>query len=291
MTGPSVDIVTVNFNSAEYLPDYFSALAAMEYPHAWRVVMVDNASTDSSMSKISSWGAGVPIKTILLERNGGVTAGNNAGILAGDSDYVALLNPDTRVHADWLSVLVDHMENEKDIGLAEAAQVPSELNKYRDPETSNTSWASTGGVLVRRSALSQVGLFDERFFMYEDDIDLCWRLWSGGWRCIYKPEARYDHRPHDQRPPSPFLRYQVVRNQAFMRYIYGSSGLFAGRLWLGLKFAARDQRADLRQATLRAVRDAIAAVPWLREKRAALPRTYSPWVGLFEEPYRPTAVR
>jgi GT2 family glycosyltransferase len=288
MSTPTVDIVTVNYNSGGYLPEYYSALAALQYPHSsWRVVMVDNASTDDSLSHIDEWRKGVSTEIVHLERNGGVTAGNNAGIRAGASDYVALLNPDTRVHSNWLTILVERMEQHRDIGLAEAAQVPSEIEKYREPDTNNTSWASTGGVLVRRSAIAKVGLFDERFFMYEDDVDMCWRLWSGGWRCTYEPDARYDHRPHDERPPSPFLRYHAVRNQSYMRFIYGSNSLFMSRLWLGLKFAARDQRADLRKATLRAVRDAIAAVPWLRERRKALPQTNCVWVGLFTSPYRP----
>jgi len=291
MSSPSVDIVTVNFNSTEYLPEYFKALDSLDYPKDdWRLVLVDNASTDGSLSRVAEWSRDVPLKIVPLNRNGGVTAGNNAGIREGNSKYVALLNPDTRVHADWLTILVDRMELETDIGLAEAAQVPSELVKYRDPETGDTSWASTGGVVVRRSALDAVGEFDERFFMYYDDIDLCWRLWLAGWRCIYEPNARYDHRPHDQRPPSPFMRYHVLRNEAYMRYIYGSHRLFAKRLWRGLKFAARDRRSDLRSASIRAVRDAIASRQWLRQRRAALPQKSCQWVGLFEEPYIPANV-
>jgi GT2 family glycosyltransferase len=288
MSTPSVDIVTVNFNSTQYLPTYFAGLAGLEYPRdRWRCVMVDNASTDGSLARIPEWGADVPLEVIRLGRNGGVTVGNNTGIRAGTSDYVALLNPDTRVHPDWLQVMVDRMESEPEIGLVEAAQVPSELDKYFDPKNGDTSWASTGGVLVRRSALERSGLFDERFFMYEDDVDLCWRLWLGGSRCCYLPEARYDHRPHDARPPSPFMRYHAVRNQAFMRYIYGTPRQFRDRLWLGCKFAARDRRWDLRQATFRAIRDALKAIPWLRVRRAELPRGASPWVALFEPPFLP----
>ncbi len=285
----SVDIVTINFNSGSYLPDYFEALRGLDYPLAsWRVILVDNGSSDGSMERLPEITHGIELATISLGRNGGVTAGNNAGITAGNSEYVSFLNPDTRVHKDWLSRLVDHMEAETDIGLAEAAQVPSELDKYRDPDTGDTSWASTGGVLVRRSALNQAGTFDERFFMYEDDVDLCWRLWLHGWRCVYVPEAKYDHRPHDTRPPSSFLRYHVVRNQAYMRFIYGSNGDYLSRIWLGLKFAARDTSPDLRSASVRAAKDAIAALPWLRQRRNDLPPVRSKWVGLFEDPYMPS---
>lgn len=290
MSLPTIDIVTVNYNSTAYLPDYFRALEGLDYPRdRWRVVMVDNASTDGSLARLPDWGAGVPLTIIPLPRNGGVTVGNNSGIRAGDSDLVALLNPDTRVHPNWLRVQLTRLQREPNIGLVEAAQVPSELDKFYDARTGDTSWASTGGVLIRRAALEAVGPFDERFFMYEDDIDLCWRLWLHDWRCIYEPQAKYDHRPHDARPPSPFMRYHAVRNQAFMRYIYGSPRLFSDRLWLGLKFAARDTRWDLRLATLRAIRDALKAVPWLQQRRTDLPRVPCRWVGLFDSPYRPAA--
>lgn len=291
MTYPSVDIVTVNYNCGGYLPSYFEALRSLEYPaSAWRVVMVDNASTDGSWERVHEWAAGVPLAQIALQTNGGVTAGNNAGIRAGESPYVALLNPDTRVRRDWLSVLVDRMECESDVGLVEARQEPTELSKYHHPSTGETSWASTGGVLVRRRALAHAGLFDERFFMYEDDVDLCWRLWLHGWRCVYEERAVYDHRPHDERPPTPFLRYHVVRNQAFMRFIYGSAALFLDRLWLGFKFALRDTQPELRKAALRAIRDAVTALPWLQARRASLPRTDCPWVGLFCPPYTPPSL-
>jgi GT2 family glycosyltransferase len=288
MNVPLVDIVTVNFNSSAELPRYFAALEELDYPRLrWRLVMVDNASTDGSLPRLREYGARVPLEVIALDRNGGVTAGNNAGIRAGESEYVALLNPDTWVTPGWLKTLVRRLDSDPGIGLVEARQVPHPLQKYYDRSTGSTSWASTGGVLIRRAALEQVGLFDERFFMYEDDVDLCWRLWLGGWRCVYEPAGEYEHRPHDERAPSPFLRYHVVRNQAFMRYLYGSPRLFVDRLWLAVKFAARDRRPDLRWAALRAVRDAVAALPWLRSQRARLPREACPWVGLFESPYRP----
>lgn len=290
MSTPTVDIVTVNYNSTAYLPEYFQALAAMDYPRdRWRLVLVDNFSTDGSRDRLEAMGSSVPLHVIRLDRNGGVTIGNNAGIHAGQSDYVSLLNPDTRVHQDWLRVLIRRFERERDIGLVEAAQVPSELDKFYDPSTGDTSWASTGGVLVRRDVLLAAGGFDERFFMYEDDVDLCWRIWLHGYRCVYEPEARYDHRPHDARPPSSFMRYHIVRNQAYMRWIYGSPRQFFDRLWLGCKFAARDRQPELRNATMRAVRDAIRAIPWLRAKRAGLPRRACPWVGVFDPPFRPAA--
>jgi len=249
--------------------------------------MVDNASTDGSLARLREWSGRVLVETIALEQNRGVTAGNNTGIRAGSSEYVALLNPDTQTAPDWLGLLVDVMQRAPDVGLAEARQIPRDLNKFYDPVRGDTSWASTGGVLIRRSALGQVGLFDEQFFMYQDDIDLSWRLWLGGWRCIYVPGSVYSHRPHDGRPPSSTMRFYGTRNEAFMRYLYGSPRLFVDRLWLGLKFAARDHCPELRFATLRAVREAVASLPWLRQRRTALPRLDSPWVGLFDSPYVP----
>jgi GT2 family glycosyltransferase len=291
MSLSTVDIVTVNYNSTEYLEAYFAALRGLDYPEGrWRVVMVDNASSDGSRERLPEWGAGVPLEIRPLPTNEGVTGGNNAGIRAGDSEFVALLNPDTRVLPDWLRVMVDRMLREPRVGLVEARQIPAELGKYYDPETGDTSWASTGGVLIRRSALEQVGLFDERFFMYEDDVDLCWRLWLHGWRCVYDTAAAYEHRPHDARRMTPFLWYYTRRNQVFMRYIYGSPSL--GWRYLGdvIFNAARSRRKDLVAPTWRITRDTIKALPWMRSRRAQLPAKRSPWVALFERPYAPRTV-
>jgi GT2 family glycosyltransferase len=291
MTAPTVDIVTVNFNSSAYLPDYFRALSALDYPRdRWRVVMVDNGSKDGSLERLPEWGACVPLQIRPLHRNAGVAGGNNAGISAGTSDYVALLNPDTRVTPGWLRAMVDRTEREADIGLVEARQIPTELDKYSDPETGDTSWASTGGALVRRRALEQVGPFDERFFMYEDDVDLCWRLWLGGWRCVYDRDAVYEHRPHDERKLSPFLWLHIFRNAVYMRYIYGSPRLAAAHLCRGVLRAARSRRPELARPTVRAVQDVAAALPWLRARRRAAVGATCSWVGLFDSPFIPQSV-
>lgn len=287
MSQPTVDVVTVNYNSTAHLPEYFAALERLDYPRdRWRLVMVDNASTDHSVDRLPQWGVNVPMELIALTKNGGATAGNNVGIRAGNSEYVALLNPDTQILPDWLTLLVGRMELEPQVGLAESRQIPAELNKYYDPVTGDTSWASTGGALIRRSALNHVGLFEERFFMYEDDVDLCWRLWLNGWRCVYASTAAFFHRPHDQREASPFMRYITTRNRAYMYAIYGSAVLYGKHLIRTVRAVFYD-RPHLRRANARAFWDGIRALPWLLVRRAALPTTKSPWVGLFEAPYRP----
>ena len=86
MSLPTVDIVTVNYNSTEYLEAYFAALRGLDYPNGrWRVVMVDNASTDGSLKRLPEWGHGAPLEICALPKNEGVTGGNNAGIRAGET--------------------------------------------------------------------------------------------------------------------------------------------------------------------------------------------------------------
>lgn len=290
MSLPRIDLITINFNSAEHLPGYFQALRGLEYGGDWRVILVDNASTDGSLERVSQWSAGLPVEVLALAANGGFTGGNNAGIRHGDSPYVALLNPDTAVRPDWLTVMVERMEQETDIGYLESRQVPAELSKYHDAATGDTSWGSAGGALLRRSALEQVGLFEDRLFMYEEDVDLCWRLWLGGWRCVYESRAAFAHRPHDRRPMTPFLWYYTRRNHGFMRYIYGSPAACWGYLRHVMFQAARSRRTDLVAPTCRILRDTVAALPWMRERRSAVAGD-SPWVGLFESPYRPAGHR
>ncbi len=187
--------------------------------------VVDNGSTDGSPALVRGEFAGVQL--IENPDNRGFAAASNQGIRATRAPYVLSLNPDTEVEPDAIAKLAEYMEAHSEVGavgpkivrpdgsldLASRRSFPSpsvaffrlsRLSRlfpahhrlarynltYRSPDVSQEIDSGTGACLLfRRAALDQVGLFDEAFFMYGEDLDLCYRLKASGWKVMYHPSA------------------------------------------------------------------------------------------------------
>jgi len=108
-------------------------------------------------------------------------------------EYFLFLNPDAVPQYDCLVRLVAVAEANPDAALVEAAQFPIEHPKGYDRGTLETNWCSAACLLVRRRAFEELGGFDPAIFLYCEDVDLSWRAWLGGWRCLYVPQARCLH--------------------------------------------------------------------------------------------------
>lgn len=232
-----VEIVTLTHQSRRFLVDYIVALAQIDYPRKrLGVNLLDNGSTDGSYGELEDKkgvlaGLGIAVRTERAPANLGFSGGNNRvlkRLLAGEHppEYVFLLNADTRVEPDCLARLVAVMDSEPDAGMVEARQKPREHPKWYNPETGETGWCSAGGVLIRTAALREVGLFDPWFFLYCEDVDLSWRMWGAGWRCLFCPEAEYWHftEDTDAQRHRPTQLYYSIRNSIFMRLKYDTAG-------------------------------------------------------------------
>ncbi|MFN4260034.1 MAG: glycosyltransferase family 2 protein [Gemmataceae bacterium] len=242
-TTPAVTILIVNYNGKHYLHDCLTALERQTYPRSsWEVVLVDNASADGSVAYVREhfpW-----VKVTSLSRNRGFAGGNNVGMRRTQAPYVALLNNDTVVDADWLAALVEVMEQEPRIG-GVASKIlfrhePTRINNaglllYRDGHGADRGFREMddgqydepaevfGGcgasVLLRRAMLDDVGLFDERLFMYYEDTDLAWRARARGWRFCYTPRSRVWHvHCGSSGEWSPFFLYYVERNRVWVNW-------------------------------------------------------------------------
>jgi len=219
---PFVDIITVNYNGRSFLVEYFLALEQLDYPKDMlNVFFVDNASNDGSLEFVRSLKPGFSLKIILNKRNLGFAGANNKVFLECTSEYIALLNNDTRVEKDWLAELAQKIQSGPEIGIVSSRQVPNESSRLIDPATNETSWCSGGHCLIRRSALDAVGYLDEDFFMYGEDVDLSWRMWLAGYKCLYVPEAVCQHHYGDKENYSVRRLYYHVRNSILLRYAYG----------------------------------------------------------------------
>ncbi|NPV07251.1 MAG: glycosyltransferase family 2 protein [Anaerolineae bacterium] len=209
-------VVIPNWNGARLLPTCLDSLRAQTEP-SFETIVVDNASEDDSVALVRR---DYPeVRLIALDRNRGFTGGVNAGIMAAQGEVVALLNTDVEAHPKWLRALLAAFEVDPQVGMV-ASRIMlfdrrdafhSAGDQYgRDGIPRNRGvWEQDrgqfsqrayvfgpcgGAAAYRKSLLLDAGLFDERLFMYLEDVDLAWRAQLLGYRCLYEPQAVVYHR-------------------------------------------------------------------------------------------------
>jgi GT2 family glycosyltransferase len=204
----TASVVVPNFNGRRWLPGCLDSLAAQTLAPT-EVVVVDNGSSDGSAALAS----GRPgVRVVELGRNLGFAAAANRGIGTVETESVALVNTDVVLAADWLERMQAALGSAPDVGAVACKMVdledPSVLYDAGDvlrrdgvceqrgrferddgsfDEPGEVFAASAGAALYRRGAVLDVGGFDERFFLYLEDVDLGLRLRLAGWRCRYEP--------------------------------------------------------------------------------------------------------
>ncbi|MBM3751169.1 MAG: glycosyltransferase family 2 protein [Acidimicrobiia bacterium] len=222
----ALDIIIVNYNTVEDLRACLRSLHTSPPARPHHVCVVDNASADGSVAAVRSEFPGVEV--VALDANVGFAAANNIGIRRTSAPLVLLLNSDTVVPAGALDTLIDRLDATRATAagprlvdahgrpeiswgpmlspLAEAGQA-CRVRLARTPRpwaqrlvarwTTRERWVDwvTGAcLLVRRSAALDAGLLDERYFMYEEDVDFCAALRARGGRILFAPAAQVVHR-------------------------------------------------------------------------------------------------
>jgi N-acetylglucosaminyl-diphospho-decaprenol L-rhamnosyltransferase len=220
--------VVVNYEAGAALCECVrSLLADTSAGHPPKVVVVDNGSSDGSAAAVAR---ALPAVTVLdPDANLGYSRAANLGIAATDAPIIAVCNPDLEVREGAAGALLDRLDAEPDLGAVgpmirntdgtiypSARSVPRLRDavghgllglvwrtnpftrRYRqldaDPRRRrDVDWVSGAAVWLRRAALTTVGGWDERYFMYVEDVDLCWQLRQRGWRVSYEPGAVVTH--------------------------------------------------------------------------------------------------
>ncbi|MBI1801147.1 MAG: glycosyltransferase family 2 protein [Chloroflexi bacterium] len=211
-----VSVVIPNYNGIAHLPTCLAALRAQTYT-PFEVLLVDNASTDESVACARRAFDGIRIVTLAANR---VFAGAaNEGIRAARGEIIALLNNDTEAEPSWLSELVASLLQEPEAGMAASKMrlfdrrdalhnagdgfgrngLPvnrgARLTDQGQFDGDHFVFSACGGAAAyRRAMLDQIGLFDEDFVAYCEDVDLGWRAQLAGWRCVYAPRAIVYHK-------------------------------------------------------------------------------------------------
>lgn len=225
---PKVSVIIVSFNTREILRACLARLYAVTQNLNIEVIVVDNASRDASADMIEQ-----DFRSVKLIRSGvnlGFAAANNLGFKEADGDFVLLLNPDALVEPGALHKALAHIFADDAIGMGgarlldkagrmqpSARQYPSLLNEVlvlsglaaRFPKSrffgrfdrtwdesgqpARVDWVPGAFTLIRKSALDEVGPFDERFFLYYEEVDLCLRFHQAGWAICYWPDVVVRH--------------------------------------------------------------------------------------------------
>jgi GT2 family glycosyltransferase len=229
---PFVTVVILNYNNEQFLEDCLVSVQNQTYPN-YEVIIVDNASTDNSLLLLKK----THHQIIQNKTNVGYTQGMNIGIKRARGDFLALLNADLRLNPDWLKELMNTITQDSSIGACSGKQysfsgVLQDMSKY---QINNSELSSVSGCafLCSKKALEKVGLFDERLFMYFDEIDLCWRMRLAGYKCVYVPKAViYHYIIGGSKATNEAKVYLNMRNQ--IRSILKNCGVFTLLPYLGI---------------------------------------------------------
>ena len=207
-------VAIVNWNGGTDLLTCLTSIATQTLPPA-EIVLVDNGSTDGSAD--AALANHPDITRIDLPENPGYGAAANAAAKATKGDPIAILNPDVTLEPGWLQAVVDAFRSDEQLGVAGAKLLfPDGLvqhaggtlrrplmladhRRYRQPDDPSevdpidVDYVTGAALALRRRALEQLGGFDEGFFLYFEETDLCWRAREAGWRVRYLPTARAVH--------------------------------------------------------------------------------------------------
>ena len=219
---PRVSIIIVSWNALSLLKQCLPSVVATAYPNL-EIILADNASNDGS----SAWVAErfPSVRIVRHPENWAFSKGNNEALPHATGKYVVLLNNDVEVPTNWLRPLVRVMEANPDVGAVQPKLLQHQqrnrfeyagasggfLDAFGYPFTRgrifmtmeddrgqyddacDVFWATGAALLLRRSALDEVGLLDEHFHMHMEEIDLCWRLWRRGYRVRVEPTSHVYH--------------------------------------------------------------------------------------------------
>jgi GT2 family glycosyltransferase len=281
-----IDVLVVLYNSGRFIQPLLDSLRRVTIPV--KLYFLDNSSTDETAEKLASALPAMGVRTCFLRslKNNGFARGMNLLAAQSSGEFMFMLNPDAELEEGCLERLLDRIQNEPSVGMVEARQQPREHHKAYDGKTGETTWCTGAAVLIRRKAFEDIGRFDERlFFMYCEDVDLSWKFWLSGWKCLYVPSAVVRHYNQDIIPGKKRTveNYFSFRNSLFLFYRFGCwSERRVLYNFLVSRFISGDYSFRSRVLYAFAFVDHIRYIPYLLRTRYLWCARQHPWVR-FEE--------
>lgn len=248
----NISIIIPNYNGAKYLPECFKNLKTAINSCSsskFEVIIVDNGSTDNS-EKLSR-----KYKIIKNAHNFGFATAVNQGIKAAKYEYVCLLNNDVNLHPNWFKIITKSIKNNPEIACfcgtvlnLDGSEIESQgisfdwsgkcIQNKKTPE--GLIWGSSGAVVIyNKKILEKIGLFDENYFAYIEDVDVAFRLQKNNYQTLFIPSAIVNHlggatsnRMGNFRAKQTFKNwiYFIFKNYSFKEIILNFPNIFIERL-------------------------------------------------------------
>jgi len=223
-----VSIIIVNYRSMGLLKQCLKNISRLQLPLSFEIIVVDNASHDQSANMVATLFP--TVHYVQLPDNRGYSVGVNSGLRVAQGRYRLILNPDIAIFGHELERMVEFMDSSPEIGVVGPklinpdgslqytcynfpsffmplyrrtflGQLPWVKRRLADylmtwwdhSRNRDVDWLLGGCLLIRATALQQIGLLDERFFMYFEDVDFCRQCWQRGWRVTYFADSEIVH--------------------------------------------------------------------------------------------------
>ena len=240
---PLFSVVIVNYNGQEHLQRCISSILRSDYPN-FEIILVDDGSTDDSVKLVNEiFGVESRLKLILSRVNSGPAKGRNVGSRQAKGEYLAFVDNDTEVDKFWLKEAFRLMNSRSEVGAIQCKlRLMDERDKYdyagdylsqfgflvqrvrlgeidkgQLDEVVEIFAAKSAGMIVRKDIFNAIGGFDEDYFIYMEETDLCWRIWLNGHSIVFLPTSIVYHKFGTTRkiksPRSKFLsNYHGTKN-------------------------------------------------------------------------------
>ncbi|MDD4198872.1 MAG: glycosyltransferase family 2 protein [Paludibacter sp.] len=242
-------IVILNWNGGHYLQKFLPFLLQHTALPDVEIYVADNGSTDKSVVLLGK--NFKEVKILLFDRNYGFAEGYNRALAQIEADYFVILNSDVEVTSGWLKPMLDYLEQHADVAACQPKILSYDKRTYFEhagaaggfidflgypfcrgrilavteedrgqyDEVCDVFWATGACLLIRADIFKNVGGFDDDFFAHMEEIDLCWRLKSRGYRIVCVPESKVFHvgggTLHVEHPHKTYLNF---RNNLLLLY-------------------------------------------------------------------------
>ncbi len=252
---PDLSLVIVSWNVCDLLRNCLQSIDAGRGELNLETIVVDSASSDSSPQMVARefpW-----VHLITCDENVGFPRGNNLGMAQAHGRHILLLNPDTIVVGDALSVMSAYLDAHADVGCVGAQLLnpdgsvqssrrrfptlttaffestwlqpyapQSLLRRYYvedipDNETADVDWLMGACLMIPARVIVQVGGMDAAYFMYSEELDWCRRIKDAGWRIVYLPTAQITHyvgKSSEQAVTARHINFQRAKLRYFRKY-------------------------------------------------------------------------
>ncbi len=256
-----LSIVIVSFNTKNLLSQCLQSINDQKLSINYEIIIVDNASTDGSVEMVRKLIKKKKlIKLIENKKNLGFAKANNQGIKMAKGEYIFLLNSDTVLKNNSLLKLVEFAKSRPQAGVVgprllnkDGSKQPSTAPFFTlpkvflwlttgdrflyssPPKACQVDWVMGAAILVKKKAIKKAGLLDEKFFMYMEEVEWCYRMKKTGWQIWFTPEAEIFHLV---RGSSPEGKQKAVLG-IYQGLIYFYEKHFASWQLIVLKFLLR----------------------------------------------------